>query len=657
MSHTFAWMNKVTLDLHASTRANLIYITEYIRRKYPSTLIAFYSDHGANQEIWDNEWVDHGHREGTNNGFMIAISDKFASKKKRTTFELKDTTNIWAGVSMSLQNVNLPRYHQHIPEPRFQDDAEELLQIYRTRELQLSSVLGELEGDNPLIGKIDLSKSVKENIEKLGKKNTDELLSRYKAWLIDQEPAFGKKVKLIQNRDVRGFTPFLPWMIFLSAIALVILGNFIPNIKARLFPLVSTSGAMILGWFLLLCIEGVHTNFGYYSMSCHFLFAMAIILHIVHLRRQIGEETEGQINDFQFYSRVAFLLASAIAIIKVAFVISQQMEWNIYLVYFLNKPTTYFGWIALVVCGSLLLREAWQHIFLLANGSWGNYGKFKLSIHVANTAAIVVSIWGTIAYEMEVLKKKNLTNDEYQSSIVGSIDLSFLFVIITSNLFFSSVAEKSMLAIVGLIFMSFWACNLSRILLFTVLGPLLILFIRKAPSDKRFESPIFVVQMIVFLVGFFNSTGEEYHFDVSQRAIQRYPHQSPGDNIVKTTVHIFFIKFCSSLLVSGFLAICKVNWSLLEEYTFTVCYAVLFFPFAYAMTTTDRLKHNYLSFLVSNIVVVIAYGLATKGARLAVSSTLGSVLDSEKDVKPISNFLEVEFTKSTEIGKNNAQDQ
>ncbi len=142
IAHTWSWRNRISADLHASTRANALFIIEYIRKFHPQMLVVLFSDHGSNQEIWENEWLDHGLPLGHNKGFMILIHDSFKSKKKLSGFQELDTSNLWSGITMSLKNVNLPKYHQRIPEPRFSNDQVEMIQIYRSREKQIQNVLG-----------------------------------------------------------------------------------------------------------------------------------------------------------------------------------------------------------------------------------------------------------------------------------------------------------------------------------------------------------------------------------------------------------------------------------------------------------------------------------------------------------------------------------
>lgn len=122
---------------------------------------------------------------------MMIINDLFASKKK-SKVNSQQLTNIWTGASLSLKNVNLPRYHQRIPEPRFDNDPEELLQIYRMREVQLASILPELHGENPSRKIINESLTVKENVQQIGQDRIFQFLDSYKSWLVSQEPAFEK---------------------------------------------------------------------------------------------------------------------------------------------------------------------------------------------------------------------------------------------------------------------------------------------------------------------------------------------------------------------------------------------------------------------------------------------------------------------------------
>ena len=650
MAHRQGWMSKKTLGIHASTRANLIMITEYIRKNHPSTLIAFYSDHGANFEIWDGEWTDHGNQQGTNNGFMMTISDRFTSKTKKNPVDYLDTTNIWSPVSMSLKNVNLPRYHKYFPEPKFQDDQGEALQVYRSREHQLASVLGKLQGDSPLVGKIEFTKTVKENIEKLGKETTENLLSEYRAWLIDQEPAFEREVKSIISRDF-GFVAnyFLPWFTLLSAITVGVLVCITPLIRQQLFPFLSWPLMMLLLWISLLCVEGAYTNFGYYSMSCHFLLAISIVLQVFDRRRKKVTEDQTKCSDMQFFSRTGIVLSGIIITFRVCFTVSTQTQWNLYLVYFENRPATLAGWLIMTFSTGFLLRESWRLILQAMNGSWKNYGKFKTFIQVVNTAAIVIMIFNTIIYEAVMLKNKTLENTRYQTFLSGSFELLFIFVSITSNVFFFTIGEKSLVIVNGIVFMSFWACNLNRILLSTIIVPLLILFMRKAPFDKRFESPVFVVQMVVFLVGFFNCTGELYRFDASKRVISRYP----GD----AETQIYLIKFSSALLVNCILAVVKVNWTLLEEYAFLFCYVLAFYPLALTMTATDKLKPRYPSFLICNVRILAIYGMGVKLLQVVIClnhQIFGYLLNGKQDLVRIAYRPEVEISKFNEDSKKDA---
>ena len=623
-AHTWSWKNKVTADLHAATRANLIFIAEYLRQHHPSTLIAFYSDHGANEDIWHIEWENHGNGKENNKGFMIIMNDMFASKSKRPNIESQDTTNIWTGVSLSLANVNLPRYHQQLPEPRFQNESHELLQIYRTRELQIRSVLDKLSGDSPVLSAIDSSKSVSQNIQAIGQIKMEELLKIYKDWLLSHEAAYEQEVKAIKNRDLGASKPHLIELLAVNAIFLVAFLIYFGEFNNGLKPSLSTSMMMVFSWILWMCIEGRFTSFDYCAMSYHYLYLFCFSLLLLHKLRNKKMQAAAIVDDgylshnLRFYAGVSCLLATLIVLIQTTFKITRWMNWNRYLVYFLDRPTTTIGWIVTVISGFWMLFESWRQIITSAGVSWRQYNKFKLVVMVCNTTAVLSIIWSTIKYDSEVLKNKDLSNGEYQQSLVKNVYKSLVFIHLSSNFLLTSIAEKNMLMVSSLLFMSFWACNLARILLCTLVTPCVVLLTRRLPHDRRVQSPIFVGLLVVFLVGFSNSTGEQYLFHVSQRAVKRYPFSHADSNLVLTGAHIFFIKFCSSVFINSLLVVCKVKWSLLNEYIFILFNVLLFIPFAYIITTTDRLKQNYLLFLVNNLAISV-YGLWAKLAQCTVA--------------------------------------
>jgi len=369
-------------------------------------------------------------------------------------------------------------------------------------------------------------------------------------------------------------------------------------------------------WYSYLCFVGVYTRQEHWLMTGNFLGLLSVCLWIFHFTK--GMKARGDLSPWKYTKNLAncsILLAAIIYLIKLCYLISRHQGWNKYLIYFLNKPVTHFGWIIQSASTVLLLIISWKQIkeFWQTNAADRKVKRRKSMILF--TAAILMIVVASIGYDAEVLKYQDLVNRPFQRYIVGLMYSAFFVCLFIGHFVARSVSEKSLLMIASMNLMAFWATNLARILISLLSIPFIVLVTRRADRDKVLQSPVFVTMVTIFIAGFFNSTGEQYLFEVSQRAIKRYPVQAFDVLMSVTGTHVFFIKFCSCLFVQSILSVCKNQWSLFHEFLLFTMNGLLFLPYAYTMTTTDRLRKGLFTFMIGNI-LVNSYGLFVKLAAL-----------------------------------------
>ena len=607
-AHTWSYLHKITAELHASTRANLFLIMDFLQEFQPERLVALYSDHGAAEELWENEWTDHGYPSALNNGFMLLVSEAFRDRPKHARAPVADNTVLWASLSMSLADVNLPKFQKSHPPPRFLNDSFERVQACRSRELQLHAAAGPLSGESPVIRHIDPSKSVQENIDALGPAKCEEFLQACSSWLAEQEPRFEAAVAaLVQSKSLLQ-APGALWLFPAELLAvLAVLRGFARGQPPGATPGFGAGVAVIAAWYLFLVLQAGATSNPVWASCLWFLCgAPALVLAAVRASRlfqtrvSVPSLFEGL--HAGFLAAVCVALASAIGAMKLAFLASRHFGLNKRLVYFLDKQACAAGLVLVVLAVLGLLRVCYTHSSVAASAPASRVRRWAGNL--LNLAAASAMLACLCLYDAAVLQKQSLEQDQWQVALVRTFYLCYFAVALTSTVLLPAELEgRSHLVVAGFLMMCFWATNLSRILNCLIAAPLLAAYLGRVRDSKVLQSPAFVALAQVFLAGYFQACGEEYLFAVSQRAIKRYPVSHPDEHLGWTYTHIFFIKFCTALLVQAVMATSKAGWSLKEE---AFCFAVnfaLFVPYAVTIAATDRLKQSFLIFLAANVAV------------------------------------------------------
>ena len=98
-----------------------------------------------------------------------------------------------------LEDVNLPLFAQELPEHHFEDDFEDMLRVYRSREMQFIGLLGEnLTMKRSPFVKLNNGLTMKENIDLIKEKDRlDSFFEEYRQHLTHVQRIFDHEVKVI----------------------------------------------------------------------------------------------------------------------------------------------------------------------------------------------------------------------------------------------------------------------------------------------------------------------------------------------------------------------------------------------------------------------------------------------------------------------------
>jgi hypothetical protein len=463
------------------------------------------------------------------------------------------------------------------------------------------AVLNNSLPNSPIESFIDIEKSIEDNIMNLNRKRTKQFLKNYREWL---DIARSVVKKLVTERSLSGSQLLV--ILLVDIIYLLVLCDGSVLFTSERFNTQFIDAAVLLfSWYIYLCLSGMMLWLEFWELSRNFLLGISAIFFIRYKLKIRNLSTSGDIERFTYLKMLSIAgccAAGGISFVSFSLTVTRSLGWNKYFIYFLNKPVTVVGWIVQLGTTICLLGHSWTTTTRAYRESQRNMdigSKVKLKmISWISVLTAIASVISDIVVLSEQVHSSGSTRDW-----LGWINCVFyLFGMIAANILRPEIDASLYLVSLSLNFFSFWATNLTRIIINLLSLPVVALLSRKAYKDPIFENPLLISILSISISGFFDSISDG-SIETSQRALKKNLIKGADSILFIPGAHEFFVKYSMCFFLYSIISVCKHRWTLLNELTIFFINSFTALPFAYQMARKEKLRHFYITFLTSNVLL------------------------------------------------------